>query len=90
MGEAKQLVTLAEMHTGESGTIVQIVGGHGLVRRLDAMGIRAGKKVTKISSVLFHGPVTLKVDSVHIAIGFGMAKRIIVEPDKYLPRGSSR
>lgn len=78
-------VTLAEMRTGQTGTVVEVLGGHGLIRRLDALGIRPGKKVTKISSTLFHGPVTLRVDNAQVAVGFGMARKIIVEVDKYLP-----
>ena len=84
--EARRL-TLTDMEIGESGTVVEIVGGYGLIRRLDALGIRPGKKITKISSMLFHGPVTLKVDNSQVAVGFGMAKKIIVEVDKYLPSG---
>ncbi|MDH4367597.1 MAG: ferrous iron transport protein A [Dehalococcoidia bacterium] len=81
-------LTLADMRTGQTGTVVEILGGHGLIRRLDALGIRPGKKVTKVSSVLFHGPVTVRANSTQVAVGFGMAKKIIVELDKYLPRAS--
>jgi ferrous iron transport protein A len=81
-------LTLAEMRTGQTGTVVGVLGGHGLIRRLDALDIRPGKKVTKLSSTLFHGPVTLKVNNAQVAVGFGMAKKIIVEVDKYLPRAS--
>ena len=81
-------LTLAEMRTGQTGAVVEILGGHGLIRRLDALGIRPGKKVTKLSSTLFHGPVILRADSTQVAVGFGMAKKIIVELDKYLPRAS--
>jgi ferrous iron transport protein A len=81
-------LTLAEMKTGQTGTMVGVLGGHGLVQRLDALGIRPGKKVTKISSTLFHGPITLKVDSTKVAVGFGMARKIIVEVDKYPSRAS--
>ena len=72
-------LTLAEMKTGQTGTVVGVLGGHGL-------GIRPGKKVTKLSSTLFHGPVILRADSTQVAVGFGMARKIIVELDKYLPR----
>jgi ferrous iron transport protein A len=81
-------VTLAEMRTGQTGTVVGVLGGPGLIRRLDALGIRLGKKVTKTSSTLFHGPVTLRVDNTQVAVGFGMARKILVEVDKYLPRAS--
>jgi len=81
-------LTLAEMKTGQTGTVVGVLGGHGLIRRLDALGIRPGKKVTKLSSTLFRGPVTLRVNNSQVAVGFGMARKIIVETDKYLPRAS--
>jgi len=80
MPEGKQ-VTLAWMQTGQSGIVVQIRGGHGLVSRLSALGIRPGKRITKISSMFMRGPVTIQVDRAQVAIGFGMANRIIVELD---------
>ena len=85
---SKGQLTLAEMRTGQTGTVVGVLGGHGLIRRLDALGIRPGKKVTKLNSALFRGPVILRVDSTQVAVGFGMARRIVVELDKYLPRAS--
>jgi len=81
-------LTLAEMRTGQTGTVVGVLGGHGLIQRLDALGIRPGKKVTKLSSTLFRGPVTLRVNNSRVAVGFGMARKIIIETDKYLPRAS--
>lgn len=77
----KRQITVAGMAVGQTGTIVQILGGHGLVRRLQALGIRPGKRITKVSSTFMRGPVTIQVDNAQIAIGFGMANRIIVELD---------
>jgi len=74
-------LTLGKMEAGQTGTIVQILGGWGLNRRLEALGIRPGKKVTKISNMLFHGPVTLRTDHTQVAVGFGMANKILVEID---------
>jgi ferrous iron transport protein A len=74
-------LTLGQMETGQTGTVIQIIGGRGLTRRLEALGIRAGKKITKISSMLFRGPITLRVDQTQAAIGFGMANKILVEID---------
>jgi len=81
-------LTLAEMKTGQTGTVVGVLGGHGLIQRLDALGIRPGKKVTKLSSTLFRGPVTLGVNNNRVAVGFGMARKIIVKVDKYPPGAS--
>ena len=76
----KQIV-LTRMRTGQSGTVVQIQGGHGLVNRLSALGVRPGKRITKVSSMLMRGPVTIQVDRAQVAIGFGMANRVVVELD---------
>jgi ferrous iron transport protein A len=81
-------LTLAEMKIGQTGIVVGVLGGHGLIQRLDALGIRPGRKVTKLSSTLFRGPVMLRVNNTQVAVGFGMARKIIVETDKYPPRAS--
>jgi ferrous iron transport protein A len=58
---------------------MDIKGGHGAIKRLQSMGIRPGKKITKVSSMFMRGPVTLQVDRTQIAIGHGMASKILVE-----------
>ncbi len=70
------------MGSGKTGTVLEILGGRGLILRLHALGIRPGKTVTKVSGMFGHGPVTVQVDTTQIAIGFGMADKIIVEVDK--------
>lgn len=77
----RKLITLARMQTGQSGIVAQIQGGRGLVNRLSALGIIPGKRIIKISSMLMRGPVTIQVDRAQVAIGFGMANKIIVELD---------
>lgn len=80
MPEGKQM-TLTKMKTGQSGVVTEIQGGQGLVNRLNALGIRQGKRITKANSMIMRGPVTVAVDRAQVAIGFGMARRIIVDPD---------
>jgi len=62
--------------------VVEIRGGFGMITRLNAMGIVPGKRIVKISSMIARGPITVEVDRVQIAIGFGMAKRIIITLDQ--------
>ena len=81
MPDRKQ-ITLIRMRTGQSGIVVQIQGGHGMVNRLSALGIRPGKRITKVSGGLMRGPVTVQIDGAQVAIGFGMAMRITVELEK--------
>ena len=74
-----QIKNLKDLKSGEGGRIAQINGGHGMVSRLAALGIRPGKRITKLNSGFMRGPVTIEVDRAQIAIGFGMAKRILIE-----------
>jgi ferrous iron transport protein A len=74
-------ITLAQLKDGQSGTVVEIQGGHRMADRLNAQGIVPGKKITKTTAMLMRGPVTVEVDRVAVAIGFGMARRIMVRPD---------
>ena len=76
-----KLVTLRQMQSRQSGKVVQIQGGFGLVNRLSALGIRPGKRITKVSSMLMRGPVTIQLGNAQVAVGFGMANKIIVELD---------
>jgi ferrous iron transport protein A len=69
------------MKPGQTGKIVEIQGGQGLNARLSALGIIPGRNITKISDMLMRGPVTVKTGNTQVALGHGMAGKIIVEPD---------
>ena len=71
--------TVARMRAGQAGVVVQVLGGHGLTRRLQVLGIRPGKRITKVSSMFARGPVTIQVDNTQVALGFGMADKIVVD-----------
>lgn len=72
-------ISLIQLKRGDRGRVIQIMGGYGMTRRLSALGIRPGKRITKVSAMFMRGPVTVRVGGTEIAIGFGMASRIIVE-----------
>lgn len=73
------IVDLAHMGAGHHGKVFEVHGGHGMRARLDAMGIRPGVEITKISSQIMHGPVLVKVGNAQIALGHGMARRVFIE-----------
>jgi len=75
-------LNLTQLKTGQRGTIIEIQGGAGLTRRLENMGVRAGKKISKTSAQFWRGPQIVKVGNLQVAIGFGMAMKIIVEVEK--------
>ncbi|RKY42754.1 MAG: ferrous iron transport protein A [Candidatus Makaraimicrobium thalassicum] len=70
---------LTQLNTKQTAVVKEIVGGYGVSRRLESMGIRPGKRITKISSHFWGGPVTVLVDKMKIAVGHGMAQKIVVE-----------
>jgi ferrous iron transport protein A len=78
MKEAKR-IELSQMKEGEKGKVVEIQEKKGVIQKLDALGLRLGVVVTKVSSQFLGGPVTLRVGNTQIAIGRRVAKRIIVE-----------
>ena len=67
------------MQNGQSGVVVEIHGGRWVTTRLGALGIRPGQRVTKVGAMFMRGPVTIQVNRTQVAIGFGMANRIVVE-----------
>jgi len=73
------ILELTELKSGQLGRVVEIQGGVGLIRRLESMGIRQGKEITKISAHFWRGPQIVKVDNMQVAVGFGMARKILIE-----------
>ena len=67
------------MDTGESGVVHKILGGHGVTRRMEALGVRPGVPITKVSSQLMRGPITIQLGNTQIALGFGIARKVIVK-----------
>lgn len=70
---------LTQLYPGEIGVVVSLGGGRGFVNRLANLGIRPGKRVVKISAQLWAGPVIVAVEGRQVALGFGRAKKILVE-----------
>ena len=70
---------MLEMLHGEDGIIISINGGNGFCTRMANLGIRPGKPVTKVSAQLLRGPIQIRIENIQIAIGRGMARKIMVE-----------
>ena len=77
----KTETTLVMMSTGDSGVVDHMTGGNNMINRLDALGIRQGKRITKLSSMFMKGPVTIKFDEVQVAIGYRTANGIVIKLD---------
>jgi len=73
------LKTIHGLKDGEAAKIKNIIGGRHFINKAESLGIREGVQITKVSSQMMHGPTTVKVGQSQIAIGHGMAKKIIIE-----------
>lgn len=73
------MITLVELPDGRKAIIKSVNGGHGLLQKLEALGIREGKEITRISGQWMKGPVIIRSGQTELAIGYGMARRILVE-----------
>lgn len=78
----RNMIALTNMRSGYSGVVAEIHGGFKFIARLNAMGLIPGRRITKTSSMVGQGPVTIEVDRVQLAIGYGMANRIMINPDQ--------
>ena len=77
-----ELCALTDLDEGEKGIIVRAVGGYGLVRRLAEMGLTPGTEVKLLKKGPFGGPIEVEVRGVALALGRGVASRVIVKPVK--------
>jgi len=72
-------MSLIELESGKKAIVKNITGGHGIHQKLDAMGIKSGSQIVKVNQQLLKGPIVINVYNSQVAIGHGMAAKIIVE-----------
>lgn len=71
--------TLINLANNEEGFILSIEGGYSARAKLESLGIRPGKKIRKMSSQIFKGPVVIDIDGREIALGHGLAHKILIK-----------
>ncbi len=74
---SRNIEVLLSLSPGTRFRVIDIRGGHGLRSRLTGMGIVPGTE-----GVVIHnggGPMIINIRGVNIAIGRGMASKILVE-----------
>ena len=74
-------MTLDQLQPGRSATILTIEGGPGVQQRLLQIGLHPGDTVSLASRGAFRGPVLINVAGMQVALGRGIARRIVVSPE---------
>ena len=80
---------LTRLARGQAGRVAEIHGGHGIASRLEGLGIRPGVCISLMSSFALGGPVTICVGRACVAVGRGMAKKILVEVEHGKPHATA-
>ncbi|MDY6864401.1 MAG: FeoA family protein [Halobacteriota archaeon] len=71
--------SLIDMENGDSGKIKRITGGYGQQRHMRSLGVREGKEINIVAKQPIGGPIIVDIGGNRIAIGRGMANRVMVE-----------
>jgi len=74
-------VSLVQIKANHKGKIIEILGGTNLYHKLMNMGLYKGKEVIKLSHIGLRGPVVVKVGRSVLALGHGVAEKIIIESE---------
>lgn len=72
-------ISLAQLNTDCKGKIIEISGGASLQNKLMSMGVYKGKEIAKLSHIGLRGPVVIKSGRSILALGHGVAAKIIIE-----------
>jgi len=72
-------MSLVELAIGMGAQIVKLKGGFGMQRHLISLGIVPGKIIHKITSQPMGGPIVIEIEGARIAVGRGIARRVIVK-----------
>jgi len=72
---------ITELNSKESAKVISIEGGRNFKEKLNTLGIRKNIKIKKVSDSFLKGPIVIKINLMEIAIGWGMASKILVQTD---------
>lgn len=88
-GRIEDTLPLTDLREGEKGIVTSVMtphhyGGHrhlpGFVRRLAEMGLTPNTEVKVVRRSLFRGPIEVEVRGVSLALGYGLASKVLVKP----------
>ena len=94
-GRIEDTLPLTDMKEGEKGTVTFVMTPHGhdghhhlpgFVRRLAEMGLTPDTEVKVVRRGLFRGPIEVEVRGVSLALGYGLASKVLVKPIKSVAR----
>ena len=73
----RKITPLTTVNPGQEVTLIDIQGGRGLKSKLNSMGLIPGVKLRIVGNG--GGPIMIAINDTRLALGLGMARRIMVE-----------
>ena len=73
------IVNLANVTPGSKVRVIEIRGGLGIRQRLSCLGIHPGDLMIVQASGIMRGPVLVNIHDNKVALGRGVASKIMVE-----------
>lgn len=73
------VVSIIDIKEGNRARVVRIRGGLGVRQRLSCLGIHPGDLITLKRSGFMRGPVLVNIHGNQVALGRGIAAKILVE-----------
>jgi ferrous iron transport protein A len=77
-GRIEDTVSLDDLREGDKCTVVLAFGGRRMVRRLAEMGLTPGTEIAMVRNAPLHGPVQVFLRGVSLALGRGIAHKVLV------------
>lgn len=71
--------TLDRIKPGQKAKVIEVKGGWGLRQQLSELGIFPNQIVAIANSSFWRGPVLVQVHSNEVALGRGVARKVLVE-----------
>jgi len=71
--------TLDQMYENRKAKVIDLQGGSGIKQRLSQMGIHPGDTITILRYEPLRGPILIEILGTQVALGRGIASKVIVE-----------
>jgi len=72
-------IPLDQVYENKKAKVIDIQGGSGIRQRLSQMGIHPGDIITMVRYGALRGPLMIEIHGGQVALGRGIASRILVE-----------
>jgi len=74
-------ITLDSIGDNKKVKVVSVAGGWGIRQRLGCLGIHPGNIITVKRSAIMRGPILISVHGNQVALGRGVARKVVVEAE---------